>query len=419
MKDKNILGLVLGGGRGTRLWPLTKLRAKPAVPIAGKYRLIDIPLSNCLNSGIYKIYILTQFNSFSLHRHITQTYHFDHYHSGWVQILAASQTNTNVEWYQGTADAVRKQLYEIRVTSPDIILVLAGDHLYRMDFEDMIRYHTESGADITLAVKPITEEDASRFGVLKLSETGRVTDFIEKPGQKDLLKPFENPRSPDKPYMGSMGIYVFNSKTMFDLLDDESLEDFGKDVIPQSINSHKVFGYQFDHYWEDIGTIRSFYESNLMLARADPPFNLYDPNRPIYTRPRFLPGSRVYDVQLDQVLLAEGCMVKGKFLHNSVIGIRSMIGEDVIVEDTVILGSDYYEQKTRPWEDQHGIPLGIGKGSTIRGAIIDKNPRIGEDVHIHPFPRGTEMDADNYFIRDGIVVIPKNTAILPGTIIGP
>jgi glucose-1-phosphate adenylyltransferase len=419
MKDRNILGLVLGGGRGTRLWPLTKLRAKPAVPIAGKYRLIDIPLSNCLNSGIYKIYILTQFNSFSLHRHITQTYHFDHYHSGWVQILAASQTNTNVEWYQGTADAVRKQLYEIKVTSPDIILVLAGDHLYRMDFEKLIQFHTENEADITLAVKPIPEEDTARFGILKMNDSGRITDFIEKPKQKELLKPFKFPGDPKQPYLGSMGIYVFNSKTMFDLLDDESLEDFGKDVIPQSINSHKVFGYKFDHYWEDIGTIRSFYESNLMLARADPPFNLYDPNRPIYTRPRFLPGSRVYDVQLDQVLLAEGCMVKGKFLHNSVIGIRSMIGEDVIVEDTVILGSDYYEQKTRAWEDKHGIPLGIGKGSTIRGAIIDKNPRIGEDVHIHPFPRGTEIDADNYFIRDGIVVIPKNTAILPGTCIGP
>lgn len=419
MNTKSVLGVVLGGGRGTRLWPLTKLRAKPAVPIAGKYRLIDIPLSNCLNSGIYKIYVLTQFNSFSLHRHITQTYHFDHFHSGWVQILAASQTNTNVEWYQGTADAVRKQLYEIRVTSPDIILVLAGDHLYRMDFEKMLRFHTESGADITLAVKPVAEKDASRFGILKMKENGRITDFVEKPQQKELLEPFAFPGNPQQPYLGSMGIYVFNANTMFDLLEDESLEDFGHHVIPHSIDKHKVFGYTYDHYWEDIGTIRSFYESNLMLARANPPFNLYDPNKPIYTRPRFLAGSRVYDVQLDQVLLAEGGLVKGKFLHNSVIGIRSMIGEDVIMEDTVMMGADYYEPKTRPWEDELGIPLGIGAGSTIRGAIIDKNARIGKNVHIKPFPAGTELDEDLYFVRDGIVVIPKNSAILPGTVIEP
>jgi len=419
MRDKNILGVILGGGRGTRLWPLTKLRAKPAVPIAGKYRLIDIPLSNCLNSGINKIAVLTQFNSFSLHRHITQTYHFDNFTPGWVQILAASQTNTNVEWYQGTADAVRKQLYEIRVTGADIVLVLAGDHLYRMNYAKLLRYHLEQEADITMAVKPVTEADASRFGILKFAEDGNIVDFIEKPQTNEELAPFALPQNPDQPYMGSMGIYVFNSDTLFELLENEELEDFGHDVIPQAMETHKIYGYPFEGYWEDIGTIRSFYESNLMLARAKPPFNLYDPNHPIYTRPRFLPGSRVFDVQLDQVLLAEGCHVKGKFIRNTVIGIRSMIGEDVILEDSIVMGSDYYEPKTRPWENKHGIPLGIGKGSIIHGAIIDKNARIGENVRIQPFPAGTELDADNYFVRDGVVVIAKNSSILPGTVIEP
>ncbi|MBN1266324.1 MAG: glucose-1-phosphate adenylyltransferase [Anaerolineales bacterium] len=419
MRDKNILGVILGGGRGTRLWPLTKLRAKPAVPIAGKYRLIDIPLSNCLNSGINKIAVLTQFNSFSLHRHITQTYHFDHFNPGWVQILAASQTNTNVEWYQGTADAVRKQLYEIRVTGADIVLVLAGDHLYRMNYARLLKYHMEMEADITLAIKPVTEADASRFGILKVTENGKIEGFLEKPQTRELLAPFALPQNPAQPYMGSMGIYIFNSNTLFSLLENENLEDFGHDVIPQAMNTHKICGYPFEGYWEDIGTIRSFYDSNLMLTRANPPFNLYDPNHPIYTRPRFLPGSRVYDVQLDQVLLAEGCLVKGKFLRNAVIGIRSIIGEDVILEDSVVMGSDYYEPKTRPWENKHGIPLGIGKGSIIRGTIIDKNARIGENVRIQSFPAGTELDADNYFIRDGIVVIPKNATILSGTIIEP
>jgi len=419
MRDQNVLGVILGGGRGTRLWPLTKLRAKPAVPIAGKYRLIDIPISNCLNSGINKIAILTQFNSLSLHRHINQTYNFDHFHPGWVQILAAAQTNTNVEWYQGTADAVRKQIYEIRVTGADIVLVLAGDHLYRMDYSELIRFHVDNQADITLAVKPVSEADASRFGILNMAQDGRITAFVEKPKDKEQLVPFAVHPNPAQPFLGSMGIYVFDTDTLVSLLEDDSLEDFGHDVIPQSIQTHRLFGFTFDGYWEDIGTIRSFYEANLMLAQTRPPFNLYDPMRPIYTRPRFLPGTRVFDVQLDQVLLAEGSMIKGKFIRNSVIGIRSIIGEDVILEDSVVMGSDYYEQKTRPWENKLGIPLGIGKGSIIRGAIIDKNARIGENVRIQPFPAGTELDAEDYFVRDGIVVIGKNSTLLPGTVIQP
>lgn len=418
MSFQNVLGLILGGGQGTRLWPLTKLRAKPAVPIAGKHRLIDIPLSNCLNSGIQKVAVLTQFNSFSLHRHIARTYNFDFFHPGWVQILAASQTTASMDWYQGTADAVRKQLYEIRVTGAELTLILAGDHLYRMDFSKIIDYHTEKGADITIAVKPVGTEDASRFGILRQEADGRIQAFIEKPKDPELLAKFVSCDDPERPYLGSMGIYLFKTDVLTELLVGTNYEDFGKDVIPAAIQTHRVYGFTFNDYWEDIGTIRSFYKANLALAQPDPAFDLHDPVRPIYTRPRFLPGSRIFNVKLDRVLLAEGCIVEGIKISNAVIGIRSVIGKDAVVEDTVMMGADYYEAKSRPWE-RSKIPLGVGEGAVIKGAIIDKNARIGARVRVKPFPRGAEIDHEDWVVRDGIVVIPKNSVIQPETVIAP
>jgi glucose-1-phosphate adenylyltransferase len=408
---EKVLGVVLGGGRGTRLWPLTKLRAKPAVPIAGKYRLIDIPLSNCLNSGIQQIAILTQFNSVSLHRHIARTYNFDLFHHGWVQILAAEQTISSTDWYQGTADAVRKQLFEIGVTGAEDVLILAGDHLYRMDFSTMVQFHQENDADITVAVKPVSREDAPRFGILKTSSNGRITDFIEKPKSKADLNKFVSRDDPELPYVGSMGIYLFRTDVLIDLLVDSNHDDFGSDVLPAAISSHKVVGCSYESYWEDIGTMRSFYHANLALAQQNPSFNFHDLVKPIYTHPRFLPGSRIFDVTLDQVLLSDGCIVEGASIRNAVVGIRSVIGDDVIIEDTIIMGADYYESQAR--ETEPGAPpIGVGEGSRIRGAILDKNARIGYGVQIEPFPIGTEIEESEWTVRDGIVVIPKD-AILP------
>jgi glucose-1-phosphate adenylyltransferase len=418
MPVEDILGLVLGGGRGTRLWPLTKLRAKPAVPIAGKYRLVDIPLSNCLNSGIQQIAILTQFNSVSLHRHIARTYNFDLFHSGWVQILAAEQTLTSSDWYQGTADAVRKQLFEIRVTGANDVLILAGDHLYRMDFADMADFHWDKDADITVAVKPIPALEASRFGVLKQNPDKRITDFVEKPKGEDILKRFISRDDPASPFLGSMGIYLFKKDVLVDLLVNSNYDDFGCDLLPAAIKSHRVYGYVFDGYWEDIGTMRVFYEANLGLAGLDPPFNFHDLVRPIYTHPRFLPGSRIYNVNLDRVLLSDGCIVEGAEIHNAVIGIRSVIGDHVFIEDTVIMGADYYEAQARE-RTPGDPPIGVGKGSRIQGAIIDKNARIGTGVQISPFPRGTDIDEEDWTVRDGIVVIPKNTVLANETVITP
>jgi glucose-1-phosphate adenylyltransferase len=418
MTMEKVLGLVLGGGRGTRLWPLTKLRAKPAVPIAGKYRLIDIPVSNCLNSGIQQIAILTQFNSVSLHRHIARTYNFDLFHSGWVQILAAEQTLSSTDWYQGTADAVRKQLFEIGVTGAENVLILAGDHLYRMDYSEMVEYHRSNQADITVAVKPVSREDASRFGILKQSPDGRITDFIEKPQTDEELKGFVNQGDPDYPLVGSMGIYLFKADALVDVLVNSTYDDFGTDLLPQTIGSHKVFGCTFHGYWEDIGTMRSFYHANLALAQQKPPFNFHDLVNPIYTHPRFLPGSRIFDVTLDRVLLSDGCIVEGAVIRNAVIGIRSVIGDNVSIEDTVIMGADYYEAQAR--EGEAGAPpIGIGEGSRIRGAIIDKNARIGPNVHIEPFPHGTEVEEEHWTVRDGLVVIPKDAILPRGTVIAP
>jgi glucose-1-phosphate adenylyltransferase len=413
----DILGLILGGGAGQRLYPLTRQRSKPAVPIAGKYRLIDIPISNCINSGIHRIAVLTQFNSVSLHRHISNTYNFDAFHRGWVQILAAEQTPRSNAWYQGTADAVRKQLFEIKATHAEYVLILAGDHLYRMDYAPMAEFHWQNQADVTVAVHPATEEEAPRLGILKRSSDGRIPDFIEKPKNPALLAKFVSRDDPLKPYLASMGIYLFNTETLIDLLSNVTYDDFGHDVIPAAIRNLKVYGFDFDGYWEDIGTIRSFYETNLSLARPDPPFNLYDEERPIYTHARFLPGSVIDGASMHNVLLAEGCCVGRAGIEDSVIGLRSQISDGVKILSSIMMGTDYYDTPNRL--KMSGIPMGIGAGCQIEGAIIDKNARLGPGVIIRPFPRGSEIETENYVVKDGIVVIPKSTAIPGGTVITP
>jgi glucose-1-phosphate adenylyltransferase len=414
-----VLTVILGGGRGSRLYPLTQQRSKPAVPIAGQYRLIDIPISNCINSGFYKIAVLTQFNTVSLHRHISRSYQFDAFHTGWVQIWAAEQTMQHTDWYQGTADAVRKQLMQIRSTGAKYVLILAGDHLYRMDYQKLAQFHWDMDADITVAVQPILADEADRFGILKRDLDQRIVNFAEKPNDPQLLELMKSREDPEKPYLGSMGIYLFRTEVLIELLEENTFEDFGGHLIPDAIGSHRVFGYDFDDYWVDIGTIRSFYETNLKLAEQNPPFNFYDPKRPIYTRARFIPGSVITNSHLKDVLLADGCRIVDSTIEHSVIGLRSQIQSNVIIKDSIIMGSDSYQKALTEDEALTEIPLGIGKNCAIQGAIIDKNVRIGEGVIIKPFAPGTDFNSQQYVVRDGIVVIPKNTVLSKGTEIGP
>jgi len=412
----DVLGIIMGGGRGSRLHPLTAVRSKPAVPIAGKYRLIDIPISNCINSGIFRVAILTQFNSVSLHRHISQTYNFDVFHTGWVDVLAAEQTPESAAWYQGTADAVRKQLFEIQATGAEYVLILAGDHLYRMDYREMANYHWGKQADITVAVQPVAASEASRFGILKVETDGKISSFVEKPKDPEVQKKFIS-RSHDKerPFLGSMGIYMFKTSVLIDMLNNNAaMDDFGGDIIPEAIKSRNVFGYDFDGYWEDIGTIRSFYETNLMLTGANAPFNFYDPKGPIYTHARYLPGSIVEDSRLQEVLIAEGCRIQKADITHSIVGIRSQISEGSVIKDSILMGADYYVPKKN-----REVPLGIGKNCQIESAILDKNVQIGDGVVIRTFPADKDIDHELYFVRDGIVVIAKDTVIPPGTQIGP
>lgn len=421
-----VLAVILGGGRGTRLQPLTTMRSKPAVPIAGKYRLIDIPISNCINSGIYKIAVLTQFNSVSLHRHITRTYQFDTFHTGWVQIWAAEQTVNTADWYQGTADAVRKQLFEIKSARSPYVLILAGDHLYRMDYEKMAQFHWENNADITIAVQPIRKNEADRFGILKRTENNEITRFAEKPTDPVVLADMVSRDDEERPFLGSMGIYFFNTDVLIEMLDHTTMEDFGKHVIPYAIDRKKVIGYDFEGYWEDIGTIRSFYDTNLLLTGPDSPFNFFDQHSPIYSHGRYLPGSTIENSMLERVLLTDGCCINHAEIRHSIIGLRSQVRSGVRIIDTIMMGSDYYDRVSACNKEsypegvnEHEIPLGVGNGSYIEGAILDKNVRIGRGVIIRPFPRGTEIDEDLYSVRDGIVVLPKNTVIPNGTYIGP
>jgi glucose-1-phosphate adenylyltransferase len=420
---RNVLGVIMGGGQGTRLYPLTKERAKPAVPLAAKYRLIDVPISNCINSGISRMYVLTQFLSESLHRHIYRTYKFDSFGGGWVQILAAEQTAGEdvaaSDWFQGTADAVRKALIHIRTARPTEVLILAGDHLYRMDYSGYIAAHRESGADVTVAVQPVTQEAAPELGIIKVDQDRCITQFAEKPKGKTLEK-MASGDDPEKPYLASMGIYVFKYDVLREVLQEQKKEDFGKHIIPAAIKSHRVCAYAFSGYWQDIGSVRAYYDANLSLALPNPTFDLYDPERPIYTRPRYLPGTRTDDCHLERVLLADGCKLQDAIINDSVIGLRSMIGPGVRISRSIVLGADFYEDEDlRLARLEQGIPsVGIGSGSTIEGAIIDKNARIGKNVVIRPHPEILEMvEEENYVIRDGIVIVPKNAVLPDGTII--
>ncbi len=409
-----VLAVILGGGRGARLYPLTQMRSKPAVPIAGKYRLIDIPISNCINSEIYRIAVLTQFNSVSLHRHITRTYNFDSFHQGWVQIWAAEQTVESADWYQGTADAVRKQLLEIQAAGSKYVLILAGDHLYRMNYKAMAEYHWENKADITVAVQPVSKDEVTRFGILKREADGHITDFVEKPKDPEVQNKFISRDDPERPFLGSMGIYMFNTKVLVELLMDfPHHDDFGGDTIPQAINSHEVFGFDFDGYWQDIGTIRSFYETNLMLTTSQTPFNFYDAKFPIYTETRYLPASIVEDTHLQNVLIADGSRILKSEITHSIIGIRSQIAAGCVIKNSIVMGADYFER------EREGIPIGIGANCHIEGAILDKNARIGDNVTIRPFPRDKDIDNEKWYVRDGIVIIPKDTVLPSGTTIAP
>lgn len=416
MMMEDVLGLIMGGGRGTRLYPLTKKRSKPAVPLAGKYRLIDIPISNCLHADIDKIAILTQFNSVSLHRHIFRTYRRDMFTDGWVQIWAAEQTPRSSGWYQGTADAVRQQLVEIKNSDTKYTLILAGDHLYRMDYREFVQYHVDSNADITLAVQPVNAQEAPGLGILKRSPNGEIISFTEKPAP-DKLSGLESLSGSDKPFMASMGIYVFSTELLLKLLAAPG-DDFGKDIIPAGLSNHRVMGYIFDGYWADIGTIRRFYEVNLELA-SSPPFDLNIPNRPVYTHARFLPPTELQGAILNKVLLAEGCSIADAEIINSVVGIRSIIGSQVVMRDTVMMGADYYETDEQRAENRRlGRPdIGVGDGSVIEGAILDKKAQIGRNVHIRYLPDRPDSETENWVARDGLVVVPKSAVIPDDTVI--
>ncbi len=422
------LAIVLGGGKGTRLYPLTKERAKPAVPFGGKYRLVDIPISNCINSGIKQIYILTQFNSASLHNHLANTYIFDVFTKGFVEILAAEQTFKGSEWYQGTADAVRKNLIHFRSQHPSHYIILSGDQLYRMDLEDMLNKHIESKAQISIAAKPVTRKNAEGLGIINVDKTGRATEFIEKPSSNtdiSLLKYpkeiIENSREvvDGEDYLASMGIYIFDASVMEELLSN-NLTDFGKHIIPDAIDTKYVNVYPFTRYWEDIGTVKAFYNANINLASLSPSFNFYDEDRPIYTHRRHLPATKMNFCTISTTLAAEGSIITNASIGNSIIGIRTIIETGANLEGVYCIGASYYETpEEKKINEKMGIPnLGIGRGTLIKKAIIDFDARIGDScrIGIDPLPR-EDGEYKNYFIEDGIIVIPKNTIIPDGTVI--
>jgi glucose-1-phosphate adenylyltransferase len=422
-----VLCVIMGGGQGSRLFPLTKDRAKPAVPLAGKYRIVDIPISNCINSRFRRIYILTQFNSTSLHSHISRTYKFDQFSAGFVEILAAQQTFNNTSWYEGTADAVRKNLVHFMNHDFDYLLILSGDQLYRMDFQEVVEQHRETGADITIATLPVGRSEASSLGILQIDDDKRITRFVEKPKEaalQDTLKltPAMNKQlgipEAQESFLASMGIYVFNRKVIAELLDNP-LSDFGKHIIPHAINTHRVFSYVYQGYWEDIGTIRNFFEANLDLVKELPRFNFFDMSAPIFSRPRYLPGSKINGAQIDHAVISDGCIINRARIANSIVGLRTIIGDGTELNRVVILGSDYYESaESVERHEQEGKPrVGIGAHCKIENAIIDKNARIGNNVVITPVGKPENLDHEQYFVRDGIIIIPKDAVIPHGTVI--
>jgi glucose-1-phosphate adenylyltransferase len=412
-----VLAVILGGGRGIRLQPLTKLRAKPAVPIAGQFRLIDIPLSNCINSGIKHIYVLTQFNHVSLHRHIYQTYKFDSFSTGFIEVLAAQQTLSSDQWYQGTADAVRQQLPHLRAQNMDNILILAGDHLYQMDYGQFIDFHRETGADLSVAVKPVSRDQTSEFGILKTDHNNRIIAFHEKPKENELDDLISDTGEPDKPFLASMGIYVFNRGLLVRLLTGEKQDDFGRHVIPYAIQHLNVKAYKFHGYWEDIGTIKTFFRANLALTDQFPAFDLYRREKPIYTRPRYLPASKVDGCTIRRSIICEGCILDTSEIERSIVGIRSKISPGSSLKNVVMMGADAYETLEEIDLDRMaGSPMvGIGCDTVIENAIIDKNARIGDRVQLVNKNQVMEGVYDTFEVREGIIVVYKNAIISSGT----
>jgi glucose-1-phosphate adenylyltransferase len=423
----NVLSVIMGGGQGTRLFPLTKERAKPAVPLAGKYRLVDIPISNCINSGLRRIYLLTQFNSASLHKHISQSYKFDHFSGGFVEILAAEQTYADTSWYQGTADAVRKNMIHFMNHEFDYMLILSGDALYRMDFRHIIEQHGDTGADITVATIPVERRESEGLGIMQVDAERRITRFVEKPKEPALQDSLKLPRElygqleikgENDLFLASMGIYVFNRDIIRRLLDN-ALTDFGKHIIPNAIKDLRVFSFVFQGYWEDIGTIRAFFEANLDVTNELPRFNFFDMAAPIFSRPRYLPGSKINGAQIDHAVISDGCILNRAVITHSIIGLRSIVGTGTVLNRVILLGSDYYEsiESIVEHEKVGKPPIGVGANCRIENTIVDKNARIGNNVVISPAGKPDKVDHPSYYIRDGIVIIPKNGVIAHGTVI--
>lgn len=408
----NVVALILGGGAGTRLQPLTSERAKPAVPIGGKYRLVDIPISNCIHADIGKIYLLTQFNSVSLHQHIQGAYKFDDFSGSFVRILAAQQTPGSEAWFHGTADAVRKSFSFFMNQQPDLVVILSGDQLYRLDFAEVIRQHMDNQAEVTICTKPVPRNQAGSLGIMQIDSQKQIVTFREKPGDTPELSVLRAPIYEDERYLASMGIYVFNANLLYDLLTSNDDDDFGKHIIPQAIQENRVFSYIFDGYWRDIGTIGSFLEANLALTAEVPEFDLYDASSPIYTRMRYLPPSKINRCDLYQAMVTEGCIINANTIRHSLIGQRAVVGDGTVIEDSYVMGADHYDQQVR---SDSSIPMGIGQNCTISNAIIDKNVRIGDNVVISPEGKEDEVVTEFYQVRSGVIVIPKNTVIPSNT----
>ncbi len=424
LRPVDIVSVVLGGGAGTRLFPLTKDRAKPAVPLGGKYRLVDIPISNCINSDLRRIFVLTQFNSSSLHRHIQESYRFDAYSPGFVEILAAEQTPEHAEWYQGTADAVRQNLVHLNDYPYKLVLILSGDQLYRMNFRDILEQHVATGAEVTVATIPVRAEEAKAFGIMQVAPDGRITRFVEKPADPNVLASLRvegaafgpmTQRVEPGSLLASMGIYVFDRRRLAEALDTDD-HDFGKHVIPQLIGSRRVFAYLFSGYWEDIGTIRSFYEANLDLCEPVPKFNLFDATAPIFTHARYLPATKIVRGRTERAVVADGSIIVDADIEHSLIGVRSRIEAGAVIRSSLIMGCDYYETPDRGAPD-HAPPMGIGPGTQIEGTIVDKNARIGRGVRISPAGKPSDYDGPNFYCRDGIVIIPKGAVVPDGSVI--
>ena len=416
----DVLTLILGGGRGNRLFPLTHMRSKPAVPLGGKYRLIDIPISNCLHAGLKRIYVLTQFNSASLNRHIAQTYRLDMFSEGFVEVLAAEQTPDSSDWFQGTADAVRQAARHFKGFDADYYLILAGDHLYRMDFCQLVESHIEGRADITIAAQPVTASDATQMGIFTFDDLGQIHAFEEKPTAERLAAiggsvpkgSISGGTTAEKPFVASMGIYVFNREVLLEILSQPGI-DFGKEIIPKSLSTHTVIPYVFRGYWADVGTIASFYDANIQLTRADPPFNFFHHRWPIYTHPRFLPATRAFDCRIESSIVAEGCHLDRCHIESSVVGIRTHLNAGARVTRSVLLGADFYEEQP----NAAAIPLGIGRDVVLDRVIVDKNARIGDGVRLVNSAGVDHADGDGYYIRNGIVIVPKGATLAKGLVV--